>query len=108
MLLLFTIGERNQYNRMVEYILGAYFFFKYGVKDPLSGMKVYSIELLREFYCDDRDINIGTAVIKFCKKRKYPVRLCSISVKKRLGPSRFGNSLLSAIKIMRVIFRDLA
>ncbi len=102
------IGERNQYNRMVEYILSAYFFLKYGVKDPLSGMKVYSIELLREFYCDDCDLNIGTAVIKFCKKRQHPIRRFPISVEKRIGSSRFGGSLFSAMKIMRVILRDLA
>ena len=36
-----VISERNNYNRLSEALVGKIFKLKYGIKDPLSGYKIY-------------------------------------------------------------------
>ena len=101
------IGQRSKFNRTVEYFLGIYFYFRYGIRDPISGMKFYSKSLLCDFYNDKRELNLGTSIIKFCKSRQYKIDTIKIKVKKRKDSSRFGESIFSQLKLIRIIFRDL-
>ena len=42
-----VISERNSYNRLSEAFVGKIFELKYGIKDPLSGFKIYKISALK-------------------------------------------------------------
>ena len=40
------IGNRNKFNRWSEYILSFFYFIRFGIKDPISGFKIFSIHKL--------------------------------------------------------------
>ncbi len=101
------IGQRNKFNRNSEFFLGIYFYFRYGIRDPISGMKFYSKDLLCDFYKDDREFNLGTSIIKFCKSRRYNIETLNIKVKKRKDNSRFGESFFTQLKLIGIIFKDM-
>ena len=100
------IGQRNKLNRTVEFILGIYFYFRYGIKDPISGMKFYSKDLLVDFYKDSRELNLGTSIIKFCKINNYKIKTIDIKVQKRRDMSRFGDDFFTQLKMTRTVFKD--
>ena len=43
-----VISDRNSYNRLSEAFVGKIFELKYGIKDPLSGFKIYKISALKK------------------------------------------------------------
>ena len=100
------IGQRDKFNRIVEFILGIYFNFRYGIRDPISGMKFYSKDLLVDFYKDSRELNLGTSIIKFCKINNYKIGTNDIKVKKRKDISRFGDNFFTQLKMTRTVFKD--
>lgn len=97
------IGERNDFNRMSESLLSFYYNLKYGIFDPLSGMKIYKSE---KFINDvfDKKNQVGMYLLKISLKRNYIIRKENIIVKKRIGLSRYGGGLL---KNLMIIYKGL-
>ena len=97
------IGNRNRFNRLSEYILSFLFFIKFGIKDPLSGFKAYSLQKLKtiknkiskNFYLVD--------IIYLFKEKNFVIKNVKIEVKKRVDISRVGNIIFTNIKILSLL-----
>ena len=98
-----VIGNRNKFNRLSEHILSFLFFIKFGVKDPLSGFKAYSVQKLikiknkinAKFYLVD--------IITLFKTKNFSIKNIHIKAKRRTDKSRVGNILFTNIKILSLL-----
>tara|TARA_B100000780_G_C21098275_1_gene443075 strand:+ start:638 stop:1285 length:648 start_codon:yes stop_codon:yes gene_type:complete len=97
------IGNRNRFNRFSEYILSFLFFIKFGIKDPLSGFKVYSLQKLKTIKNKINNNFYLVDIISLFKEKNFVIKNVKIEVKKRLDVSRVGNIILTNIKILSLL-----
>jgi hypothetical protein len=95
------IGNRDSLNRFVEKILSFAFSFKFGIKDPISGFKLYNSESLREILFNIKNDNtfLISIVYEFLKKTKK-IDNFKIQTRKR-SDSKVGNTLTVNLKILK-------
>ena len=101
---LLVIGKRKKKNRLIEYMFGFFTFALFKVNDPLCGMKGYNKEIYERYGSFDTQGMIGTEILALSIRDAIKIKEVPINVTKREGASRFGGSISSFFKIMRVIF----
>jgi len=97
------IGNRDRLNRWTEYLLSFLFSVRFGIKDPLSGLKVYSANKLRLLQHKIKNNYFMVDLIILFKKKNFSSKNITINVKKRKGESRVKNNLLVNLKILKLI-----
>lgn len=95
------IFNRKKLSRISEYIVDFFSrkFFK--IKDPLSGMKLYKVDILKKKFTSINVYNdyVGMFFFKLFNKKK--IYNLEINTKNNSKPSRFGNGLSINIKILK-------
>ena len=76
-------GIRNKKQRFAENIFSLYTNFRWGIKDPLCGMKGYSMNIYKELGHFDSYESIGTELLLFALCQKYNFDQIPIIVKQR-------------------------
>jgi glycosyltransferase involved in cell wall biosynthesis len=103
-----VVGIRPQKARIAETLFAALTRARYGIHDPLSGLKGYRMTLYREQGHFDSRGSIGTELMLFALRRGRRVEQMPIPVREREGGTpRFGQSLRGNLKIMRAIFHSI-
>tara|TARA_B100001939_G_C16900063_1_gene599490 strand:+ start:785 stop:1426 length:642 start_codon:yes stop_codon:yes gene_type:complete len=103
-----VISERNSYNRLSEALVGKIFKLKYGIKDPLSGYKVYKVSALKKIIKNIKTNSFLVDII--CKFNSLSKKLGVINSQSRqriFGRPKVGFNLFVNIKIillLRLIF----
>lgn len=97
------IGNRNEFNRWSEYVLSFLFFVRFGIKDPMSGFKIYSVKKLSLFINKIKNNSYLVDLIVQFKKKGFIVKNRSIIVNKRNDNSKVGNNLSINLKILTLI-----
>jgi hypothetical protein len=95
------ICSRKKYNRWPEYILSFFFYIKYRIYDPLSGLKIISVSRLKNIFINLDKNNFLIDIIPLFKKKGFKIRNFKISVNSRKDNSRIGSSFLISIKILK-------
>lgn len=104
-----VIAERTSMARFGEYCFSVYARLRYGVHDPLSGLKGYLISALRGVDRLDMESSIGTGLLFSMLKRGKKVSTFKFNVLPRTyGSPRFGSGLKANYKLLIAIFRDLS
>lgn len=93
------IGERSRIYRISEKIFSFYCKFFFKINDPMCGVKCYNFKIFRDIGYFDRYNSIGTDLMFEFIKKKSRYKNIHLSVKERVGSSRFGNSISANIKI---------
>ncbi len=101
---LLVVGKRNKKNRLMESIFGIFTFLRFGIHDPLCGMKGYSADIYRKYNSFDNKKMIGTELLAYSIRDKLKFQQLFVEVKKRDGESRYGGSFSSFLRISRVMF----
>lgn len=101
-----VVGARNEKSRLFERLFGFYTAIRFGVHDPLCGMKAYKLNLYLERGHFDSYNSVGTELLIYAANRKYPISEVAIDAGKRVGPSRFGQAILGNFKILRSLFKS--
>ena len=102
-----VVAEREQKNRIIEVVFGLYTNFKFGIKDPLSGLKGYDRKfLINHGYLGDV-VLIGTAPIIQAVNNNIPIGKLKIHVNKRRDKARFGSTLSANLRILKAMYRFL-
>ena len=96
-------GVRNQRQRFSENLFAWYTSFRFGIKDPLCGMKVYRKVVYESLGHFDSYGSIGTELMTFAAKNHFKISQVPIKVREREGQPRFGQMLAGNYKIMRAM-----
>jgi len=102
-----VVGIRSQRQRFAEHLFAWYTDLRFGVKDPLCGIKAYRTTVYKALGHFDSYGSIGTELTIFAAKKGYRMRQIGINVWERNGESRFGQMLSGNYKIMRAMILSI-
>ena len=103
-----AIGIRKQKQRFSEVIMCKYFKIFYGIEDILCGMKGYNLDIFEKYFEYEFEDSIGTGLTyRFLKNNGGHYCQFKIEGAKRLDTPRFGNSISSNFKIIRLFINYL-
>jgi glycosyltransferase involved in cell wall biosynthesis len=100
-----VLGVRARKQRLAETIMGWYVRAIHGPMDILCGFKGYARAVIEGENSDSVASGIGTSTVIKCLRKGYQFREVHITVKSRTGAPRFGSSLGSNIRILKVLAR---
>lgn len=96
-----VLGVRNKKARLAEHLFGLYTNYRYGVKDPLCGLKGYRLKDYRLIKYFDNYNSIGTELMLRIISSGKNFKQVYFNVKKRDDEARIGISILVNLKILR-------
>jgi hypothetical protein len=100
-----VVGERSKKNRLIENIFSFFFFYKFKIRDPLSGFKIYETLYLNKFINKiSKKFYLVDIVIKF---KSYSLSVKNIKITTNLlknRNARVGNFFKTNFKIMKIFF----
>jgi glycosyltransferase involved in cell wall biosynthesis len=102
-----VVGIRSSRQRFAEHVFAWYTGLRFGVKDPLCGMKAYRIGVYNALGHFDSYGSIGTELTIFAAKKGYRVGQIAFDVRTRNGVSRFGKLLSGNYKIIRAMMLSI-
>jgi glycosyltransferase involved in cell wall biosynthesis len=88
-----AVGIRSHRQRLAEHLFAWYANLRFGVKDPLCGMKAYLTSLYQALGHFDSYGSIGTELTIFAAKNGCIIEQIPFNVRERSGQSRFGQVL---------------
>ena len=98
------ICNRIKKNRLMEILISFIFKLLYGLKDPLSGFKVYKTNILKNHILKKVEnlflIDFLFGLLKKKKSINFP-----INTNKRLGNPKVGNTINVNLKELRILFK---
>lgn len=84
-----AIGQRQTTKHFAEKIFGTYTNFKYGIEDPLCGLKAYSREVYQAVGHFDTIKSIGTQLMIEAVIKGFKIKSVPVHIKEREDNSRF-------------------
>lgn len=102
-----VVGVRPYKARIAEKLMGIYTKYKFGIIDPLCGLKAYKIDVFRDIGFFDRINSIGTELVLRAVQKGYRVKQVPILIEHRIDHSRFGQSIKGNYKIFMAHLRLL-
>ncbi len=100
-----VIGRRPRPQRLAEAVLANYFRRRFGINDPLCGMKGYRMELFRENGGFDHVCSIGTELMFNAVRRGHLYREIEVTGGMRHDTPRFGRSFKANCRIGLALVR---
>lgn len=98
-----VVGIRSSRQRIAEHFFAWYTSFRFGVDDPLCGMKAYRLSVYKALGHFDSYGSIGTELTIFAAKNGYQLQQIAFDVFERAGVSRFGKVISGNCKIIRAM-----
>jgi glycosyltransferase involved in cell wall biosynthesis len=103
-----VVGTRPTMARFSERLFGLWTGIRWGIPDPLCGMKAYRADLLDRFGSFDRYRSIGTDLLVRTLRAGETVEHRPISCRFReSGESRFGSGWPANRKILRALWKAM-
>lgn len=96
-------GIRSRRQRFAEHLFAFYANFRFGIKDPLCGMKAYRTGVYEALGHYDSYGSVGTELAIFAAKHGYKFWQIPFEVREREGSSRFGQVFSGNYKIIRAM-----
>jgi glycosyltransferase involved in cell wall biosynthesis len=96
-------GIRSRRQRFAEHLFAVYTSIRFGIKDPLCGMKAYRIEVYKKLGHFDSCGSVGTELLIFAANHGYRLDQIAFKVRERKGQSRFGQVIKGNYKIARAM-----
>ncbi len=101
-----VLGVRDRKPRLAEHVF-AWYTRRFGVNDPLCGMKAYRIEVYRALGHFDSYRSIGAELALFAARNGYRLATVQVKVRDRKDEPRFGRRLSANAKIFRALLLSL-
>lgn len=96
-------GIRSRRQRFAEHLFAWYTNWRFGIIDPLCGMKAYRTKVYEALGHFDSCGSIGTELMIFAAKHDYRLGQIEFEVRERKGQSRFGQVFAGNYKIIRAM-----
>lgn len=98
-----VLGVRSNKPRISEHAFAVLTRVRFGIKDPLCGMKGYQIEVYKRLGHFDSYRSIGTELMLFAARNDFTIVQVPFIVGERQDAPRFGSLLKANIKILRAM-----
>lgn len=98
-----AVGVRDRRARWSEHIFAWYTRWRWGLRDPLCGLKAYRIAVYVRLGHFDSYGSIGTELLLFAARRGLRIAQMDFHVADREGRPRFGRRLRANIVILRAL-----
>jgi hypothetical protein len=98
-----VLGVRSRRQRFAEHVVAWYTKFRYGIDDPLCGMKAERMSVFNALGNFDSFGSVDTELVLFAVKAGCPFSQLPFEVRERRGSSRFGRVLAGNLKILRAM-----
>lgn len=101
-----VLTNRSSFNRYSEHLASFLARIRYGIKDPLSGLKGYDITFMKD-KLKKVSISKSAATLDLIRKLLFSgasVEQLDIVVAKRQDSSRYGSSILGELRTLRAVF----
>lgn len=96
------VCNRKIMNRFSEYFLSFMYDFFYNIKDPLSGLKAYKVNILKNFKNNIKDNYFLVDLVSSALKKNYIVK--NYPIRTNIAKhSRIGNNLGINLKILKCL-----
>ncbi|NLD95016.1 MAG: glycosyltransferase family 2 protein [Fibrobacter sp.] len=102
-----VVGIRPKAARFGEFVFSVVTQIRFGLKDPLCGMKGYRIEVYNKRGFFDSCKSIGTELTIWALRNKYKLAQLPIPIHDREGQSRFGKIIRANYMIITGMIRVL-
>lgn len=100
-----VLGVRHSTARFAESIFSFYTFLRYGINDPLCGMKGYHCNIFRTVGHFDSYGSIGTELMLRAVSMGYKFKQVPFKVRRRIDKPRFGRIFRANKLILRAMFK---
>jgi glycosyltransferase involved in cell wall biosynthesis len=98
-----VIGIRDQLQRFAEHFFAFVASVLWKIRDPLCGLKGYTIGVYRDLGHFDSYDSIGTELAIFAARRKKRIQQVPIRTRPRVDEPRFGNRFRSNVRILKAL-----
>lgn len=103
----FVFAKRNKCARWAEKLFSAYTFLRFGLSDPLCGMKGYELQTLSHLGNFPSYDSSGTELLLKAVNRGYAWRQVHINQSERENESRFGQGIRPNLKILYALVKGV-
>ena len=97
------VCNRKVKNRFLEIIISYISQYFFGIKDPLSGLKVYKTNILKKNFFENIGDNFLLDFLIKLSQRKFKIINIEIVTNKRLGKPKVGNLINLTIKELKIL-----
>ena len=97
-----VIAQRNSKNRFLEEVISYIFFLKFKLLDPLSGLKMYSKRVLRN-YNYKKNLYLVDLAKEILENKNFRTINTKIKIRKRKDKPRVGSTISVNIKLIKII-----
>jgi glycosyltransferase involved in cell wall biosynthesis len=98
-----VLGVRSRRARLGEHVFALYANLRWGIRDPLCGLKAYRTVVFRALGHFDSYRSIGTELMIFAARNGMRVEQVEFEVRDRDGQPRFGRRVAANYKILRAL-----
>ena len=98
-----AVGIRSRRQRLGEHLFAWYTSLRFGVKDPLCGMKAYRIAVYQKLGHFDSYTSVGTELMIFAAQNGYRFNQIPFVVRERVDQPRFGRIVAANYRIIRAM-----
>jgi glycosyltransferase involved in cell wall biosynthesis len=102
-----VIGNRDRRQRFSERLFALLARLRWGVGDPLCGMKGYRTTVYRALGYFDSYGSIGTELALFAVRRRYHISQLPVKTRPRVDAPRFGSTMRANLRILRACAREM-
>jgi len=99
-----VVGARDRFQRFSERLFSIVSNWKWGIVDPLCGMKAYRMSIFKQLGHFDTYGSIGTELAIYAAHRSLKIAQQPIKIKERKDTPRFGGGFRSNIIILRALW----
>lgn len=101
-----VVGVRDQRQRFAEHLFASYTGIRWGLNDPLCGLKAYHLQVYQEQGYFDSYRSVGTELLLYAARKQKKIKQIAIKTRERLDEPRFGSRLRGNVFILRSLVKS--
>ena len=102
-----VVGYRDRLQRIAEHLFAWVAAFKWGIRDPLCGMKAYRIDMFLDLGHFDSYTSIGTELTLYAVRNGKHIAQVPVKTRDRIDAPRFGKRFSANNRILRALWLGL-
>jgi glycosyltransferase involved in cell wall biosynthesis len=102
-----VVGIRDHHQRLAEHIFAWLGFAKWGIRDPLCGMKAYRIIVYKTLGHFDSNGSIGTELAIYAAKSGRNIAQLPVKTRERFDAPRFGRRFSANMRLLRALWNEV-